>query len=463
MNARMLSRFGATLMSALIIGLAANAEPVRLVVDNALIFTMAEGQEAGIAGHLVIDTEGRVRAVGAGPADAVWEPETHLDLAGQWILPGFVSAHSHLWQSAWRGLAANQTLMGWVDALYLERAQYAEPEDYYWFTLYGALDHVRHGITSTYNFNYGGWSEPAYAEAQLRGEVESGVRFVHGQNFGGWGGVPSEAEGLAAAKAFLDWIGVQATRDQLLGVMINGTAAFRDTAQAAITEAAIGRAFPEIGNHIHLLESAPEQFEERSRFRWMVDAGLITDRVLLGHFIHSDPWILEQVTAAGAAMSWNPLSNGRLASGIADIPLYLAKGLRVGMGVDGQASADRADPFENVRAGLYAVRGKYGDASVLSPYQVLRLHTMGSADALGAGDLVGSLELGKFGDFVVIDPTDFGVVFDAYASLAFMAGQEHLRAVYIGGVLQARDGDPVNADLAAIRREVNHRLEQAHP
>jgi hypothetical protein len=82
---------------------------------------------------------------------------------------------------------------------------------------------------------------------------------------------------------------------------------------------------------------------------------------------------------AGAAMSWNPLFNGRLASGVPNIPAYLQAGIRVGMAVDGEASADLADPFDNMCTGLYAIRDKYESATIMSPYDVLCLHTMGSA------------------------------------------------------------------------------------
>ncbi len=438
-------------------GADAGLAAVKVVVTHAKLFTMAADQPEPFDGFLVVDDEGKLLEVGAGEPGAEWAEAPTIDLGGQWVLPGFISAHSHLWQSAWRGLGANQTLMGWVDALYMEQARFAPAEDFYWFTLQGGLDHLRHGITTTYNFNYGGWAQREFAEAQLRGEMDSGVRFVHGQSFGGWGQVPTVEEGLAAAGSFLEWIEAQETGDQLLRVMINGSAAFRDTAQAAITEAAMGEKYA-FGNHLHFLESAPEQYEERGRFRWMLDAGMITERDLMGHFIHVDPWILDQVIEAGAAMSWNPLSNGRLASGTADIPQYLRQGLRVGMGVDGQASADRADPLENVRQGLYAVRAKYEDASVLSPYTVLRLHTWGSADALGVADRVGSLEVGKLADFVVIDPSDFGVVFDPYATLAFVAGQEHLAAVYVGGEQQVERGQLLHSDYKKISAEVNQRV-----
>jgi cytosine/adenosine deaminase-related metal-dependent hydrolase len=104
------------------------------------------------------------------------------------------------------------------------------------------------------------------------------------------------------------------------------------------------------------------------------------------------------------------------------------------MGIDGEASADLADPFENMRAGLYAVRDKYEDATVISPYQVFWLHTMGSADALGMKSKLGSLEPGKFGDFLVINPARLGAVIeDPYANLVLVTSERDVDRVYVGG------------------------------
>ena len=157
-------------------------------------------------------------------------------------------------------------------------------------------------------------------------------------------------------------------------------------------------------------------------------------------------------------MSWNPLSNGRLASGVADIPACLKAGIRVGMGVDGEASADVADPFENMRTGLYAIRDKYEDATIMSPYDVLRLHTMGSADVLGVADRLGSLEQGKLADFLVIDPTRFRTIFDPYASLVFVTDERDLERIYVGGDLLVQNGAFVKQDISKVRREVTQRV-----
>jgi cytosine/adenosine deaminase-related metal-dependent hydrolase len=189
-----------------------------------------------------------------------------------------------------------------------------------------------------------------------------------------------------------------------------------------------------------------------------MDSGLLSKQLIFGHFIHTNSFILAESAKAGVAMSWNPLSNGRLASGVADIPAYLKAGIRVGMGVDGEASADLADPFENMRTGLYAVRDKYENAAIMSPYDVLRLHTMGSADVLGVADRLGSLEPGKFADFLVIDPSSYGVIFDPYASLVFVTGERDLERVYVGGELLVQNGVLLKQDMAKVKGEVNKRV-----
>jgi 5-methylthioadenosine/S-adenosylhomocysteine deaminase len=445
--------------------------PAKLLIKNALIMTMARGQKAPVTGYLLVGEDGRLLAVAGGAPPAGIQAKETWDAEGHWILPGFLSAHSHLWQSAFRGLAADQTLMGWINALYGQTALRAKPEDFYWFTLDGALDHLQHGITSAYNFNYGsqtmnkaGFSAPpnSYDELEFRAEMDSGIRFVHGIQVGRateFGVKPSfgAAEARGPLKAFLDWTAAQPKTGQLLSVMINGGTAFNNTYQQAVMEKALGDEF-HLANQTHYLEPPDTQYEQQSKFRWFMDSGLLTKQLMFGHFIHTNPYILAETAKAGASMSWNPLSNGRLASGVADIPTYLKMGIRVGMGVDGEASADLADPFENMRTGIYAIRDKYEDATIMSPYDVLRLHTMGSADVMGVADRLGSLEQGKLADFLVVDPSRFGPIFDPYASLVFIAGERDLERVYVGGELMVRNGTVLKQDQVKVKGEVNKRV-----
>src|SRR3984885_12337251 len=393
----------------------AQSPPAKLIVKNAYILTMASGQREPVKGYLAVGEDGRLLAVAAGDPPAGMQARETWDAAGHWVIPGFISAHSHLWQSAFRGLGADQTLLGWIDALYAPAVK-ASAEDMYWFTLDGALDHLQHGITAD-----------EYDQNGFRAEMDSGIRFVHSLSVGratALGVQPSYGyeQARVPLKAFLDWTTTQPKSPNFLAVMISGGTAFNNTYQQTLMEKQLGDEF-HLGNESHYLEPPETQYEQQSKFRWFMDSGLLSRQLIFGHFIHTNSFILAESGKAGAAMSWNPLSNGRLASGVADIPACLKAGIRVGMGVDGEASADVADPFENMRTGLYAIRDKYEDATIMSPYDVLRLHTMGSADVLGVADRVGDLE-----------------------------------RVYVSGDLLVQNGALLKQDIAKVRAEVNRRV-----
>ncbi|MBS1093050.1 amidohydrolase family protein [Gluconobacter wancherniae] len=157
-----------------------------LLVRNAYIFSMADTQKEPFLGYMTVDANGTIITVHPGNPSPRLHASSTLDAHGHWIIPGFISAHSHLWQAAYRGLAANRTLRGWIDELYGDNAHDATPEDFYWFTLDGALDHLQHGITTAFNFNYSNHWGAAPSEKdnvdhqQFRAELASGMRFVHG-------------------------------------------------------------------------------------------------------------------------------------------------------------------------------------------------------------------------------------------------------------------------------------------
>jgi len=423
---------------------------------NARIMTLETRAAAPpVDGYLLIDDDGRIAAIGAGPFPKSLHADSIVDVDGGFVLPGFVSAHSHLWQSALRGLAANETLFGWAEAIYDQHARYAEPTDLYWFTLHGALDHLRNGITTAYNFNVSTDDVLASSQRQLDAEMESGLRFVHGYSIGRDQGYDAARQQLAK------FIALTASRApaRMVSVMINGGGAFREEKATALIEGDLMRAFG-IGNHQHYLEAPDQKYVMQDKFDWFREAKSIGPGMLWGHFIHTTPEILRETADTGASMSWNPLSNGRLASGTPDIPLYLAMGIPVGMGVDGQASADLADPLANARTGLYAIRAKYQSAAIMGAYDVLWLHTMGGAQVLGIADDLGSLEPGKQADIVVYQPGKWDVapITDPYATLVFAMDSRHLDQVYVAGELLFEDGKLTNHDFDAVAGEVDARF-----
>lgn len=414
------------------------AEAPVLLVKNGLVFTEKPGEEAPAIGYFTVGSDGKILQIAAGTPPAGLDAVTVIDAKGKFVTPGFISAHTHLYQSVMRGLGIDQTLFGWGKAMG-RVAGAATPDERYLFTLVGCYDLLAHGITTSYAFNDAG-GHPGYDQKGFEGCLASGMRFLHGYCLPFKG---DHASRIADFETFYKFTAAYRESPTFLGISLGGYSCFTKDKSYAMTEGEIMKKY-NLWNEAHYLEppEPPIVQAQQAMFSWYVESGELGPHLSFGHFIHVNDAILKQVAAAGAGMVWNPLSNGRLASGTPDIPKYRSLGIRIGMGVDGQASADLANPFENMRAGLYAIRAKYENAAILMPRDVLRYHTLGSADVLGIADRVGSLEPGKYADFLLIDPKtpETGPIFDPYGTLVLACDTDNVEQVYVGGKLVAEHG-----------------------
>lgn len=436
------------------------AERARLLVTNATIITLAPNENEPFNGYLLVGADGRIASIGRGEAPAGTDAERTIDAQGMIVMPGFLSGHSHLAASVRRGRLPDKELDGLIDnPVPFFTADNYRKGDLYTFALHGSLDYLRHGITTAFEYplRAKGMDETLYRE-MLQAELASGMRIVYGFNVPDL--PPEQArQAFLDFKAFAEKIGKDNPRFLKLALAKTGHLG-RWGKDFFPTEVAIAREFG-LDLQLHFLESNFYQMDNRADFPMMQEVGALEVGLIYAHFIHYSEEILQKSAAAGARMIWNPLSNGRLASGLADIPKYLKAGMTVGMGLDGQSTADLADPFENMRMGLYSLRMKYNDASILLPLDMLRLHTIGTAHAIGVADKVGSLEVGKFADFLLVDPSqpDTGPVYDVYATLVFACNSANIDTVFVGGEAVVKRGQPLKFNAAAIAKEAKARVD----
>ncbi|MES2693781.1 MAG: amidohydrolase family protein [Verrucomicrobiota bacterium] len=456
--ARPLATVGLALLS-LSTAVVSHAQTARLLVKNATLVTMAPDQAEPVVGYFLVGADGRITALAAGAPPAGVTAAATLDAKEQVVMPGFLSGHSHVSSSMSRGINANRELDGIIDfrPTFMD-GRYYEQGDVHALALHGSLDFLIHGVTTVFNYPNRRCPPQYYHEAFL-GEIASGQRFIFGYNLPD---VPYE-------QARTEFLAFKAIADKhadnpnflRLGLAKNGHLGRVVGHSQFPTEVRIAKEF-KLPLQVHFLESSFYQKQNRRDFDYMKESGMLDIEVTYAHYIHTDDKILADSAKAGAAAIWNPLSNGRLASGLADIPKYLKAGLTVGMGLDAQSTADIMNPFENMRMGLYNIRMAYESASVLTPRDVLRLHTLGTAKALGVADKVGSLEVGKYADFLLVDLSepDTGPVYDVYGSLVFASSFPNIARIYVGGELVAEKGNPVKHDMAAINRDTRFRMDR---
>lgn len=452
-----------------------------LLVTNARLITIPAGtDDPGYLerGWMLVDG-GRIAALGEG--DPTVTADEVLDVAGAFVAPGFVSSHSHLFTSGLRGLGVSETLYGWCDSMLGTTAHFT-PQDMYWSTLHGALDFLSNGVTTAYNFTdplqawesmvegtrLGGDAplrDLSYHTRQADGCLDAGLRFVDAIGMDVSTGSDEEIfDRFAASVAHTRSLDA----DYALGASIMGQVQWSPRPEAAELEVEAMRRYG-VTNQAHFLESPEAVPVQQAKFASYVRAGALGPDMMFGHFIQTTPEILEQAAAGGASMSWQPASNGRLASGVALVPEMLELGMKVGIGLDDQACTDVSDPWQNMRMGIAMQRARTKDPLSMMPERVLRLHTLGGAEILGVDDRVGSLEVGKFADFVVVDPRhpDVGPLWHPVRNYVLSMTPRNLKAVYVGGMLVNADGVSTNPlaaeasvrlheDLPALAARVGH-------
>jgi guanine deaminase len=165
----------------------------------------------------------------------------------------------------------------------------------------------------------------------------------------------------------------------------------------------------------HLAEDRGEVEEVRRLFPEARDyldaydrAGGLMPSAIFAHAIYLSDREIDRLAESGAVVAHCPASNLFLASGAMPLARYLAEGVKVGLGSDVAAGPD-VSLFTAMRAGAYTQNGLHAmglaDTPAMPPAEWLRLATLGGAEGLGLGDVIGSVEEGKEADLIAVDPS----------------------------------------------------------
>jgi 5-methylthioadenosine/S-adenosylhomocysteine deaminase len=215
-----------------------------------------------------------------------------------------------------------------------------------------------------------------------------------------------------------------------------------------------------IGSHTHLLETFPQAQAARTRWpqglvRALDDAGLLHNRLSVGHGIWLDPKERELLAARGVTISFNPISNGMLGSGRKRVRDDLDAGLKMALGTDCSNTGGRHDLFEVMRHMLIAGREPGTDFDRwLTPVEVLNAATTVGARAIRGPGAKGLLEANGVADILVIDLEAAGMAasFKSLNSIVVHADPRNVRSLMVDGRWLLRNGTITAFDEASVLR-----------
>jgi 5-methylthioadenosine/S-adenosylhomocysteine deaminase len=223
----------------------------------------------------------------------------------------------------------------------------------------------------------------------------------------------------------------------------------------------------EIPLQIHLAETEDEVRIAQERYQTTPVSYL--DRIefwapvtLGAHGVWVSPEEVRQLASRGVAVSHNPESNMKLASGTAPVLDYLEAGVDLGLGTDGAASNNDLDMFEAMRQAAFLHKHVSRDPQALSARTAVRLATIDGARALGLADRIGSLEPGKRADIIAVrtDRPRQVPMYDPVSHLVYVMRGEDVRLTMVNGRLLMRDGSVLTMDEDQVIRDARAAADQ---
>jgi 5-methylthioadenosine/S-adenosylhomocysteine deaminase len=375
-----------------------------------------------------------------------------VDGEGMILMPGIVNTHCHAGDSLFRGLVEDLPLEAWLQKVWKAEGAILNAETSRLGSVLGFAELLLSGVTTVMDMFW-------FPSETVSAARAVGMRVATGGIFFDPPGVDhlSQDERVAAAEAFCaEFAGAD---DVFASVMPHGTytVAPENLKRARAVADRHGALFC-----THAAETRAEQADIQNRYgrsiiRHMEHHGLLDERTVLAHCVHLDDEEIDILARRKVTVSHNPVSNLKLASGIARVPDMLAAGIRVTLGTDGAISGNDLDMWMALRLAAMLHKGASMRADVVSTHQALAMVTRDGAAALGAENRIGSLEPGKLADMILIDMARPHAVpmFDPVTHLVFSTAKSDVRHVFLGGEQVVRDGRLTRLDIADTLAEVS--------
>lgn len=304
-------------------------------------------------------------------------------------LPGLINAHTHAAMTLFRGFADDLSLKIWLENYIWPAEAKLTPDDVYWGALLACAEMIRSGITC---FNDMYWHSLATAEAIEKSGLRGCVSSVIVGLKKGWEDDLEEGSIKISQK-------YPTHLPSRIKIFLGPHAPYSCDEKVLKEVIKIGKKL-KMGIHIHLAET---KAEEKKQVRQLEKIGLFALPTIAAHGV----WLTKNEMAVLAkrkvSIAHCPTSNLKLASGRADISGLIKAGINVCLGTDGAASNNRLDLFSEMKLSALLAKEKTNDPSALPAKKALEMATLGGSRALGLEKEIGSLEVGKKADLILVD------------------------------------------------------------
>ena len=398
-------------------------------------------------GLLVVEDD---RIAYCGPYDQAWLEKCSetVDYEGAWIMPGLVNCHTHSAMTLLRGIRDDSNLHEWL-------------EDYIWpaesqFTAEVTTKAVQFALaemllsgTTTFNDMYN--PHGVDIKQVYQAVRQSGMRCYFSPTLFTSPAETAE-ETLIRTRAIIEEI--LSYDDKNFQVMVAPHSPYACDEDLLKGSVDLAREL-DLRLHIHVAETQNENKIILERYgkrplAFLKDLGYLEQPAIFAHGVELNPSEIADLATSPVSIAHNPISNLKLASGVAPVTNLLAAGVTVGLATDSVASNNNLDMFEEGRTAALLQKMRVGDASQFTIDQALKALTIEGAKALGLEDKIGSLEVGKQADFIAIQPKGRIHLYpleNMLSHLVYAVKGSDVQDAYIAGRQVVRDGQVLTVNV----------------
>ena len=331
-----------------------------------------------------------------------------IDGEGKILLPGFVNTHTHLSMTLFRGLADDLSLDSWLNDHIWPMEAKLNGEYCYIGALLGAVELIKSGTTTFSDMYF-------YMEDVARAVDEAGIRAVLSYGMIDFGDAEKrEAEIKENLTLFENCNGMA---DGRIKVFFGPHSPYTASEELLIKVRQLADEY-NMGIHIHVSETEKEindiSAEKGLRpFEYLDKIGFLGPDVIAAHSVWLSDNEIEIIKRNGVKVSHNPCSNMKLASGIAPVSKLIENDICVSIGTDGASSNNNLDLIEELKTASLLQKVSTLDPNVLNSHEAIAMGTIKGAEALAMDSEIGSIEVGKKADIILIDTNSANMVPDS--------------------------------------------------
>ncbi len=414
----------------------------RLIIKDVTIFTLNDANHI-FEGSVVVEDGCIVEILSSSSYIRENSLDEVLDGRNRILLPGFVQTHIHLCQTLFRGAADDLALIDWLKQRVWPMEAAHTPASLYASARLGIAELIKGGTTCALTMETVNHTDSVFQAVE-----ESGFRATVGKCMMDAGeDVPTvlnekTESSIAESLRLLErWHGAANGRIRYCFAPRFAVSCSRQLLEAV---AKLSRE-REVLVHTHASENTDEialveQSTGKRNVHYLNNVGLAAKHIVLAHCIHLDETEMDVLQTTGTHVSHCPSSNLKLASGIARVSEMLDRGISVSLGADGAPCNNRLDIFTEMRMAALLQKVLHGSQS-LPALAALRMATINGAKALGLGDQIGSIEVGKRADLVLLNLNSLHTTprFDLISAVVYAAQTSNVETVIIDGQVVMRN------------------------